>query len=129
MPQFDAQFFESEILWTLVIFALFVLLLKRLVIPKIVAAIEARTRIINEEMEQAKRLREEAEHLHLDYVERLKQAEDEASRMFDESEKKARAHRNELMAEWKQEMQRRKRDFHDEVELSKQQAMREMQAR
>ncbi|HKI62574.1 MAG TPA: F0F1 ATP synthase subunit B [Mariprofundaceae bacterium] len=129
MPQFDTQFFESEILWTLVVFALFVLLLKRLVIPKIVAAIETRTRIINEEIEQAKQLREDAEHLHMDYVERLQQAEAEANRMFDESEKKARERRNEMMLEWKQEMQRRKKDFHDEVELSKRQAMREIQAR
>jgi len=127
MPQFDLTYFPAEIIWTLISFVLLFVLLKWLVLPRITAALDQRTREMKQEMEQARQAREQAELLHLDYVERLKQAEAEANKMFDESEKKARAHRNKLMDEWQQEMDRRKREFHDEVEQSKLAAMREMQ--
>jgi len=127
MPQFDLAHFPAEIIWTLISFVLLFVLLKLLVLPRITAALDQRTGEMKQELEQARQAREQAELLHLDYVERLAQVEEEANRMFDESEKKARAHRNELMAEWRQEMDRRKREFHDEVEQSKLTAMREMQ--
>jgi len=129
MPQFDTRYFPSEIFWTLVAFALLFMLLKWLVLPRIIAIIDERTRIMKEEMDQARYLHEQAEHLHADYAERLAQAEKEAKEMFDESTRHAREHRNELMAEWKQEMERRKREFREDIETEKQRAMREMRAR
>ena len=53
MPQFDPTHFPSEIIWTLISFALLFVLLKWLVLPRLVRLIEARTRMIREEMEQA----------------------------------------------------------------------------
>lgn len=90
--------------------------------------LDQRTRQMQEEMEQARRLREQAEALHADYAARLKQAEDEARRMFEDSARHAREERERLMAEWKAEMEKKKREFYEDMETEKRRAMREIQA-
>ncbi len=107
---------------------LYTVLPRIIAIIAIIAIIDERTRVMKEEMDQARYLHEQAEPLHADYAERLAQAEKEAKEMFDESTRHAREHRNELMAEWKQEMERRKREFREDIETEKQRAMREMRA-
>ncbi|MDX8407327.1 MAG: F0F1 ATP synthase subunit B [Mariprofundaceae bacterium] len=126
MPQFDPSFFPSEIIWTLVAFGLLFVLLKRLVLPKIIAALDERTEQMRVEMEQAQLLREKAEHLHADYENRLAHAEEDARKMFEASEKEAREYRNKLMGEWRAEMDRRKRQFREDVEVSKNRAMHDI---
>ncbi len=126
MPQFDAAHFPAEIIWTLVSFALLFALLKWLVLPRIIAALEARTRMIREEIEQARAQREQAETIRLQYEQRLQDIAAEAKRMFDEAEVRIRQERHRVMGEWKAEMKRREMSFHDEMEMARQQALRDI---
>jgi len=128
MPQFDVSFFPSEIFWTLVSFALLFGLLKWLVLPHLTAILEQRTRVIEEEIEQARRQREEAEGLRVDYQRQLDAASEDARRLFEESEARVRRKHREMMDEWKLDMKRREAAFHEEAEASRQRAIRAIRA-
>jgi len=128
MPQFDSTHFASEILWTLISFALLFTLLKWLVLPRVAAILDTRTRAIETEIEQAKKQREEAEKLKLDYQKQLDGASEDARRMFDESEARVRQQHKQLMDEWKADMKRREAAFREESEMARQRAVREIRA-
>lgn len=128
MPQFDLSFFPSEIFWTLVSFALLFGLLRWLVLPRLAAILDARTRAIEEEIEQAKLQREEAEKLKEDYRKQLDAASEDAQRMFKESDERVRAHHNQMMTEWKEDMKRREVAFREESEITRRRAVREIRA-
>jgi len=128
MPQFDVTFFPSEIFWTLVSFALLFALLKWLVMPRMAAILDARTRAIEEEIEAAKRQREEAGQLKQAYQQQLDAAAEDAERLFKESDERVRAHHKQMMDEWKADMKRRETAFREETEIAQRRAIREIRA-
>ncbi|RMH61870.1 MAG: ATP synthase F0 subunit B [Zetaproteobacteria bacterium] len=126
MPQFDTAHFPSEIAWTLISFAALLFLCRRYVLPRIVAAIEERARMIREDLEQARAARQQAERQRREYEQRLRTIEREARRRLEEAEDRIRQQRALAMREWQAEMKRRERDFHEDLSLAKQQALREI---
>lgn len=126
MPQFEVSFFPSEIFWTVVSFVLLFALLKWLVMPRLTAILDRRTRAIEAELEKAKLQREEAEKLRADYHKQLDDAADDARRMFEESEARVRKQHRKMMDEWKSDMKRREEAFREETELARQRALREI---
>lgn len=128
MPQFEVKFFPSEIFWTVISFLLLFALLKWLVMPRLTAILEKRTRAIETELEKAKQQREEAEKLRVDYQRQLDDAADDARRMFDESEARVREQHRKMMDEWKADMKRREEAFHEETELARLRALRDIRA-
>jgi len=128
MPQFDITFVPSEIFWTLVTFALLFGLLRWLVLPRMAAILDRRTKVIEEEIAEAKKQREEAESLKLDYQKQMDHASDDARRMFDESDARVRQHHEQKMEEWKADMKRREAAFREESENATQRAVREIRA-
>lgn len=128
MPQFDTTFFSSQIFWTIISFVVLYVVLGRWILPRIAANLQQRTNLIKAEIEDARHQREEVEELKLDYAEKLSHIDDEAKKLFDESEKRIIERRGQLMDEWKEEMERKTRDFHAEAEAARLKAIREIRA-
>jgi len=128
MPQFDTTFFSSQIFWTILSFIILYFVLGRWVLPRIAAILQKRTRLIEEEIAEARRQREELSELKLDYAEKISNINEEAKKMFDASEKRMVEKRNQMMGEWKEEMERKKRDFHEEAEVARQMAIRDVRS-
>lgn len=126
MPQFDVTFFESQIFWTIISFTILFIALDRWILPRIAAILKKRTELIEEEINEAHRNREEAEQIKSKYTAQLSEIDQEAKKMFDESEKRIVEKRNQLMGEWKDEMERKKRQFLEDAELTRQQAIRDI---
>lgn len=126
MPQFDVTFFESQIFWTITSFIILFIILTRWVLPRIAAILNERTRLIEAEIDEARRKREEMESLKMEYATRLSEIDQEAKKMFDESEKRVIEQRNRMMREWKAEMERNKRQFLEDAEVTRQQAIRDI---
>src|SRR3954454_21664753 len=61
-------------IWTLIVFFVTFLLLKRLAVPAISSALDKRQKSIEESIDTAERTREEADKLLAEYRERLKEA-------------------------------------------------------
>ncbi|PJA32203.1 MAG: ATP synthase F0 subunit B [Zetaproteobacteria bacterium CG_4_9_14_3_um_filter_53_7] len=126
MPQFDTTFFSSQIFWTIVSFLVLFVVLGRWILPRIAAILQERTHLIEEEIAQARRKQQEVDEIKLDYADKLSSLDDEAKKMFDASEKRIIERREQLMGEWKAEMERKKRDFREETEIARQIAIRDI---
>jgi len=126
VPQFDLSFFVPEVIWTLVSFGLLFLLLKRFVLPRVTHMLEERTRHIESELMAAASQRQQAEALHQEYEQKLQAIDDEAKRMFDDADRRIREHRDLLMSEWREEVRRRQQQLHDDAEVARSQAMRDI---
>jgi F-type H+-transporting ATPase subunit b len=61
MPQFDFAVWPGQIVWTLIIFVGLYVVLSRSLLPRVKGAMEARASKINGDMEEARRLRSEAQ--------------------------------------------------------------------
>ncbi len=89
MPQFDTEFFTPLLFWSAVSFAILLFLLKRYAFPAITEILDARERMITENLAKAERSRKEAEQLLADYQAKLKAAQQEATAMIDQARKQA----------------------------------------
>ena len=128
MPQFDTTFFSSQIFWTIISFIILFVVLSRWILPRIAAIIQERTRLIEEEIEEAHRKRREMENLKNEYSTKLSEIDQEAKKMFDESEKRIIEKRNQVMDEWKEEMERKKRDFLEDAKVTRQKAIQDIRS-
>jgi len=126
MPQFDTSFFASQIFWTIVSFVVLFFVLNRWVLPRIADILKERTRLIEAEIEAAHKKRQEAEELKTEYDHLIADIDAETKKMFEESEKRLTEDRERMMSEWNTEMERKKRQFLEDAELTRQQAIREI---
>jgi F-type H+-transporting ATPase subunit b len=83
-------------LWTLVAFGVTVVLLSRLVFPRISEALEKRQKAIEDSIDSAQRTREEAEKLLAEYRERLHEARSQSDEIVQRARQTAEAHEQEV---------------------------------
>jgi F-type H+-transporting ATPase subunit b len=100
----------------LVAFVLFFALLVWLKVPTmILSALDARSAEIAKELHEARRLREEAEKLHADYLAKHKAAQAEAKAIVETAKEQAAAVAEETRASMTAAMQRRERQVEDRI--------------
>ncbi len=103
-------------LWTLLVFAISLYVLKKVVFPRIQEALDKRQRAIEESIDAASNTRKEAEELLAEYRERLREARDQAEEIVArarkagevherESLEKAKAQREELMEQTRRDIE------------------------
>jgi F-type H+-transporting ATPase subunit b len=81
--------------WTLLVFAITMVLLSKLAFPRISQALERRKRGIEESIEMAERTRKEAEQILAEYRERLKEARAQAEEIVQRARQTADTHEHE----------------------------------
>ncbi len=79
MPQFDPQYFASQLFWLAVIFVFLYLVMARLVLPRIAEVLEERSERIADDLDKAESLKKEAESVIAAYEAALAKARGEAS--------------------------------------------------
>ena len=82
-------------IWTLLVFAITMLLLSKIAFPRISEALERRKRGIEESIDTAERTRTEAEQLLSEYRERLKEARSQAEEIVQRARQTAESHESE----------------------------------
>ncbi len=78
-PPFDSSTFPSQILWLAITFGLFYLFLKRVVLPRIGGILEVRRDRIAQDLDQAARMKEEADQAVAAYEQELADARKKAN--------------------------------------------------
>ncbi|HWF72266.1 MAG TPA: F0F1 ATP synthase subunit B [Solirubrobacteraceae bacterium] len=106
-------------IWTLVVFAISLVILNKAVFPRIRDALDARQRAIVESIEAAERTRKEAEQLLAEYRERLQEAREHAEQILSRAQKtaqtvEARA-REEAEAKREEALERTRREIEAET--------------
>ena len=116
--------------WTLVLFGLSLLILWRLVFPRISAALDRRQRAIEESIDTAEETRRQADALLDEYRERLTEARDQAQEIIERARKAGDAHERESEAEAaarrEQLMERTRREIESETRRAIQEIRREV---
>jgi F-type H+-transporting ATPase subunit b len=116
--------------WTLVVFFISFLVLRKWVYPPIRDALDARANRINESIDAAEHTRQEAEELLADYRERLKEARGQADEIIARARTAAEAHERAASEEAKlkrdQMMEQTRRDIEAETRRAIQEIRKEV---
>lgn len=90
-PPFDASTYPSQLLWLAITFGLFYLFLKRAALPRIASILEVRRDRIAQDLDQAARMKEEADAAVAAYEQELAEARRKAAAIAQEARDAAKA--------------------------------------
>jgi F-type H+-transporting ATPase subunit b len=91
MPQLDPSSFPSQLFWLFLSFGLLYFLLSRHLLPQVQRTLDRRDRQLSEALAEAKRIKAEAESMHVSYEQALTQARAEAHRLMEEAKARIQA--------------------------------------
>jgi F-type H+-transporting ATPase subunit b len=115
--------------WVAVAFLVFMGLLLYLKVPAMIAkTLDDRADAIREELDQARRLREEAQDLLADYQLKQRQAEEEAKAIVEQAKREADAVKAESERTLKESLERRSRLAEEKIARAEAQAVAEVRA-
>jgi F-type H+-transporting ATPase subunit b len=112
--------------WTLVTFVFLLIILGKLVFPKITAAVEAREKALEEAIEGAKRDREAAAQALAEQQRQIEAARNEAQKIIVEGRQVGEKLRAQMVEETHQQQQQMLERARSEIEREKEQAIAEM---
>jgi F-type H+-transporting ATPase subunit b len=114
--------------WTLVIFAIVLVVLGKFAWGPILKSLQAREAFILEALEKAKREREEAELRRKEYEDRLAQARTEATAIVDEGRRDAEVLKNRILEETRAEAEKERERTRREIRIATDTATKELYA-
>jgi F-type H+-transporting ATPase subunit b len=112
--------------WTLITFVIVLIVLARLVFPKITAAVEAREKALEDAIEGAKRDREAAAQALAEQQRQIEAARNEAQKIISESRQVGEKVRAQMIEETQQQQQQLLERARREIEQEKERAIAEM---
>jgi len=89
-PPFDSSTFASQLLWLAITFGLFYLLMSKVLVPRIGGILEHRRDRIAQDLDEANRLKEEADNAIAAYEQELADARKKASAIAETAREKAK---------------------------------------
>ena len=105
MPQLNTEFWASQIFWLILIFSSLYLIIWKIFLPRITYSIENRkSRIVND-LDEAQKLKENAEKKLNEYNKIIEESKKEAKKIIEDSKKKLDG-----------EIEDKKQKFNDEIE-------------
>ena len=115
--------------WVFVSFVLFMGLLAYMKVPAALAkALDDRSDNIRKELDEARRLRQEAQDLLAEYQRKQRQAEEEAKAIVQQAQREAAALKTESARSLKEQIERRARIAEEKISRAEQQAVAEVRA-
>lgn len=113
--------------WVAVAFFLFVGLLVYMKVPGLIAkSLDERADAIRNELDEARRLREEAQALLADYQQKQRRADDEAKAILEQAEREALAIKEQSERALKESIERRSRLAEEKIARAEAQALTEV---
>ena len=105
MPQLNTEFWIAQIFWLILIFSSLYLIIWKIFLPRITYSIENRkSRIVND-LDQAQKLKDNAEKKLKEYNEIIEKTKKEAKKIIDDNKKKL-----------DKDLESKKQKFNDEIE-------------
>ena len=88
MPQLNPEFWTAQIFWLVLIFSSLYLIIWKIFLPRITYSIENRKFKVVNDLDEAQKLKENAEKKLMEYNEIIKRSKKEAQKIFDDNKKK-----------------------------------------
>ena len=105
MPQLNPEFWGAQIFWLVLIFSILYLIIWKIFLPKITYAIENRKSKIVNDLDEAQKLKENAEKKLKEYNTIIANSIEEAKKIIDDGRKKL-----------DQDIENKKKDFNSQIE-------------
>ena len=105
MPQLDPEFWASQIFWLILIFSSLYLIIWKIFLPKITYSIENRKSKVVNDLDEAQKLKENAEKKLKEYNKIIEESKKEAKKIVEDSRKKL-----------DRDIESKKQKFNDEIE-------------
>jgi F-type H+-transporting ATPase subunit b len=122
-------FFERAETWVGVAFFIFVGIVVYLGVPRLICkTLDDRADAIRKELDEARKLREEAENLLADYQKRAREAEEEAQGIIEQAKREAEALASETRAALQDSVARRARQAEEKIARAESQAVSDVRA-
>jgi F-type H+-transporting ATPase subunit b len=120
---------EMAEFWVAIAFVVFLLILVYYRVPKLIAkSLDDRAEAIRKELDEARRLREEAQTLLADYQKRHRNVGQEADAIVDQARREAEAFAHETRISLKDTLERRTKQAEDKIARAETQAVDEVRA-
>jgi F-type H+-transporting ATPase subunit b len=113
-------------IWTLVVFLICLVILWRAVFPRIAQALDRRAYLIEESIDQAEKMRNEADQLLEEYRERLKEARQQADEILGRARQAGEEHHREVVEAARAERERLLEQTRRDVEAETRRAIDEI---
>ena len=127
-PPFDASTFPSQLLWLAITFGLFYLFLKKVVLPRVGGILEVRRDRIAQDLEQAARMKEEADAAVAAYEQELADARSNANGIAQQARSAAQAEADAERKKIEAALERKLGEAEASIASTKSSAMREVGA-
>jgi F-type H+-transporting ATPase subunit b len=127
MPQFDPQWFASQIFWLTVVFTVLYFVLSRFAIPRIGDVLEERQAKIEDDLRKAEELKAEAEKVLNEYEAALAQARGEAQAELKKTQEALQAESSKRHAEFGAELAKSTKAAEERIAKAKESALGEIQ--
>ena len=127
MPQFNPEFFVTQLFWLVVTFSFLFIFLWRLSLPRIGIVLEKRERKINEDLTAAKELQSEAENIQDKIEQQLKQARSDASELIKSSSASFQDKAQNEITKLEKELDEKIADSSNKIENSKNESLNQIQ--
>ncbi|SDF42076.1 F-type H+-transporting ATPase subunit b [Limimonas halophila] len=123
MPQFNPEWFASQIFWLVISFTLLYLLMSRIALPRMQEIVEGREHKIQEDLNKAESLRDEAREINQAYEEQLREARGEAQKLLRETSEAISKEHAERHAEFGKELEQKVQEAEERIERAKAEAL------
>jgi F-type H+-transporting ATPase subunit b len=127
VPQLDVSTFSSQIFWLIICFGTLYYLLSRKALPRVGEVLEARQDRIATDLDQAQRLRREAEAALSTYERAMAKAQDEAHGLLAEVQNRLQAEAAERQAELDQRLREQLSEAEGRIASARQRALAELE--
>lgn len=127
MPQLDVSTFPSQIFWLIICFSVLYYLLSRRALPRVGEILEARQDRIAADLDQAQRLRRDAEVALAAYEEAMAKAQGRAQSLLAETQSRLQAEAAARQAELDQQLARQLADAEARIAASRDRALAELE--
>ena len=129
MPQLEVWTFPSQIFWLIICFSILYYLLSRKALPRVSEILEARQDRIAADLDQAQRLRREAQAALATYEQAIAKAQDDAHRLLAEAQNRLQAEAAERQAELDRQLGAHLAEAEQRIAAAKDRALAETRGR
>ncbi|PWL19160.1 F0F1 ATP synthase subunit B' [Falsochrobactrum shanghaiense] len=127
-PPFDSTHYASQVLWLAITFGLFYLFLSRVVLPRIGGVIESRRDRIEQDLEQAARLKQDADNAIAAYEQELAAARAKASSIAEAAREKGKGEADAERASAEAQLEKKLKEAEERIAEIKTRAMSDVGA-
>jgi len=128
MPQFNPEWFASQIFWLVVLFLVLYFLMSRIALPRMAQIMEERQDKIEDDLAKAEKLKSEADEVYRAYEEHLAEARQQAQKLLKETSEKLSNEQQERHEAFTQELNKKTEEAEQRIASAKQEALDNLQS-